>query len=439
MSQSSTLDVGLDVHQESIAVASVAKDHDAEVIDLGAMSTRPCDIDQLVRTRQSTAQRLVFVYEAGPCGYWWSRDLTKKGDVCWVVAPALMPQTAGDRVKPDRRDAVPLARLMRSGALTPVDVPQVADDALHDRTRARADTIRALHTATCRLKAFWLRHDIRSTGRATWRPAHLRWLREVGGPTPAPPIVFQAYVRALTEHAERLQRLAPALHEQVTAWRLDPVVDALQALRGVPFTVVVTTVAALGDLTRVENPRQLMKCLGLSPSESSSGARRRQGSLTTAGHPHARRAVVEGAWAYRDPAKVSRHVPLRLEQLPNPIQDISWKAHVRLCQRFRRVTARGNHANQVVVAIARELAGWMWAIATEIAVTPSASEIACYGTNRGEGFHRASAAAPPRCGATLDGVTRPAGTLAPRVRPAPDGCQSGGTPSTDLSRITRRF
>lgn len=134
--------------------------------------------------------------------------------------------------------------------------------------------------------------------------------------------------------------------------------------------MAVTTVAELGDLTRFETPRQLMKCLGLIPSEYSSGERRRQGTITKAGHTHARRALVEGAWSYRSPAKVSRHIQLRLEQQPNAIQDISWKAQVRLCKRFRRLMARGKHANQVVVAIARELVGVMWAIAKQVPVTP---------------------------------------------------------------------
>jgi transposase len=169
---------------------------------------------------------------------------------------------------------------------------------------------------------------------------------------------------------ELLQRLEQELHEHVKSWRLHPVVEALQALRGVQFTVAVTTVAELGDVTRFENPRQLMKYLGLIPSEYSSGERRRQGSITKAGNTHARRALVEGAWAYRYPAKVSRHLQLRLEKLPKPIQDISWKAQVRLCKRFRRLMARGKHANQVVVAIARELIGFMWAIAKQIPVTP---------------------------------------------------------------------
>jgi transposase len=282
----------------------------------------------------------------------------------------VIPEKAGDRVQTDRRDAVQLARLMRSGALTPVYVPTADDEAIRDLTRAREDALRDLKAAKFRLKAFLLRHDIHYTGRATWGPAHLRWLAEVVCPTPAQQIVFQEYVRAVNEHAERLQRLEQELHEQVTAWRLYPVIEALQALRGVQFTVAVTTVAELGDLTRFENPRQLMKFLGLSPSEYSSGERRRQGAITKAGNTHARRALVEGAWAYRYPAKVSRHLQLRLEQLPKPIQDISWKAQVRLCKRFRRLTARGKHANQVVVAIARELAGFMWAIAKEIAVTP---------------------------------------------------------------------
>jgi transposase len=158
MPQSSTLDVGLDVHTESIAVAYVAEDHSAEVIDRGTIGTRHADSDQLVRTLQSQAPHLVVVYGAGPCGSWLSRDLAKNGQVCGVVTPSLMPNKAGDRVNTDRRDAVQLARLMRSG----------------DLTRAREDALRDLKAAKCRLKAFWLRHDIRYTGRATWGPAHRR-------------------------------------------------------------------------------------------------------------------------------------------------------------------------------------------------------------------------------------------------------------------------
>jgi transposase len=369
MPQSSTLYVGLDVHKESIAVAYVAQDHGAEVTYLGTIGTRQCDIDNLIRKMQSKAKHLFFVYEAGPCGYWLYRYLTRKGYTCWVVAPSLIPKKSGDRVKTDRRDAVALARLMRSGDLTPVYVPSVEDEAMRDLSRAREDTLSDLKAAKFRLKAFLLRHDIRYTGRATWNPAHLRWLSEVVCATAAQQIVFQEYVRAVNEHTERLQRLEQELQEQVKAWRFYPVVEVLQALRGVQFTVAVTTVAELGDLTRFANPRELMKFLGLIPSEYSTGERRRQGSITKAGNTHARRALIEGAWAYRYPAKVSRHLQLRLEKQPKLIQDISWKAQVRLCKRYRRLSARGKHANQVVVAIARELIGFMWAMAKQIPVT----------------------------------------------------------------------
>jgi transposase len=369
MHQSSMLYIGMDVHKDSIAVAYITPDHGAEVTYLGTIGTRQCDIDQLIRKMQSKATDLVFVYEAGPCGYWLYRYLTKKGHDCWVVAPSLIPKKAGDRVKTDRRDAVQLARLARSGDLTVVYVPKVEDEAIRDLTRARADTISDLKDTKFRLKAFLLRHDIRYTGRATWSPAHLRWLSEVVCPTPAQQIVFQEYVRAVHEQTERLQRLEQELQEHVQAWRLHPVVEALQALRGVQFTVAVTMVAEIGDLTRFDNPRELMKFLGLIPSEYSSGEHRRQGSITKAGNTHARRALVEGAWAYRYPAKVSRHLQLRLEQQPKIIQDISWKAQVRLCKRYRRLVSRGKHANVVTVAIARELAGFMWAIAREVPVT----------------------------------------------------------------------
>jgi transposase len=350
-------------------VASVVQDHGAEVASLGTIGTRQCDIDQLIRKMPSKAQHLLFVYEAGPCGYWLSRYLQKKDDDCWVVAPSLIPKKAGDRVKTDRRDAVPLARLARSGDLTPVYVPTVDDEAIRDLTRAREETISDLKDAKFRLKAFLLRQDIRYAGRANWGPAHLRWLAEVVCPTPAQQIVLQEYVRTVTEHTARLGRLDQELREQVTTWRLHPVVDALQALRGVPCTVAVTMVAEMGDLTRFEHPSELMKFLGLVPAEYSSGQRRQQGGIPKTDNTHARRVLVEGAWAYRSPAKVSRQLQLRLEHQPKSMQDLSWKAQVRLCTRYRRLVAKGKHANVVTVAIARELVGFVWAIAQEVPIT----------------------------------------------------------------------
>jgi transposase len=306
MSASTTLDVGMAVPKASMAVAYVASDHDAQGIDLGTMGTRPAASDHLIRHLHAKATPLVVVYAAGPCGSWLSRYRRQTGDVCWVVAPALIPKTAGDRVKTDRRAAVPWARFMRAGELTPVDVPTVDDEALRARWRARDEAVADRKAAKCRLTAFVRRHDIRDTGPATWGPAHLRWLSDVVCPTPTPHRVFHAYVRAVTAHTARLQRLEHARQAHGKAWRVHPGVAALQAWRGVPLTVAVTTVAARGDVTRVEHPRPLMKSLGLIPSEDSPGERRRQGAMTTAGHPQARRALGEGAWASRDPAHVSR-------------------------------------------------------------------------------------------------------------------------------------
>jgi transposase len=370
MRQSRTLSIGLDVPKDSMAGASVADEHSAEVTSLGTIGTRPCDMAQLVRTRPANATPVDVVYDAGPGGSWRSRDLTKKGHHGWRGAPSRRPPKAGDRVKPDRRDAIPLARLLRAGELTSVSVPAVEDEASRDLSRAREDAIAALKAATFRLKALWLRHESRAPGRATWGPAPLRWRAAGVGATPAQPIVCQEDGRAVHAHTARLQRRGPALQAQVTSWRLPPVVEALEALRGVPFPVAVTRGAELGDLTRVEHPRPRLQYRGLIPAEDARGARRRPGPRTTAGHPSARRARVDGAWASRYPAKVSRHLPRRLEPPPNPSQDISWKAPVRRGTRDRRWIARGQQAHQVGVAMARAPAGFLWAMANQVPVQP---------------------------------------------------------------------
>jgi|RhiMetdeSRZDD1v2_1073273.scaffolds.fasta_scaffold73714_2 transposase len=261
---------------------------------------------------------------------------------------------------------------MRSGDLTPVDGPAIDDAAMRALSRAREETLRDLQAAKFRRNAFLLRHDSRSTGRAKGRPAHLRWRSEVVCPTPAPHMVFQAYVQTVTAQTERLGRRELARHAPVHTWRFSPVVEALQTLRGVQCTVAVTTVAARGDLTRFEHPRQRMHSLGLTPSAYASGGRRPQGSLTKTGHAQARRALVAGAWAYRDPATVSRHLQLRLEKLPAAIQASSWQAQVRLCTRDRPLMATGKNAHQVVGAMAREWRAFLWAMATPMAVTPKA-------------------------------------------------------------------
>jgi transposase len=366
MRKSSTLFVGLDVHKDSIVVAYAPEN--AEPVHLGSVGTRHGDIDTLIHKLKSKSTALVFVYEAGPCGYWLYRYLTRQGLHCWVVAPSLIPKKPGDRVKTDKRDALSLARLARSGDLTSVYVPQVADEAIRDLSRAREDALRDLNTARFRLKAFLLRNDIRYSGRANWGLEHLRWLARLVLSTPAQQIVFQESVRTVTERTELLHRLEGELLEHARQWRMYPVIEALQALRGVQFTVAITTLAELGDLTRFDQPRQLMKYLGLTPSEYTSGPRRLLGGITKCGNSHARRALIEAAKAYRHPAKVSEAIQARQQHLPKPIQDIAWKAQLRLCKRYRKLHARGKHHNTIAAAIARELAAFMWAIARQCAL-----------------------------------------------------------------------
>lgn len=366
MQQPTTLFVGLDVHKDSIAVAHAAGQRADPPHFVGSIGTRQIDIDNLVRRLHGKAPNLVFAYEAGPCGYVLHRYLTGKGLECRVVAPSLIPKKPGDRVKTDRRDAVELARLLRSGDLTAVRVPSVEDEAIRDLSRARDDAMRQLKASKVRLKSFLLRLGLHYTGRADWNDAHRRYLAKVVCPTPAQQIVFQESIRAVDEHVERLRRIEGELEELARQWRLEPLVSAYQALRGVQQTVALTVVAELGDITRFDNPRQLFAFVGLIPSEHSSGEKRRQGSITKAGNAHARRALVEGAWAYRYPAKISPIIRKRLEGLPPVVQDIGWKAQVRLCKRFRRLRARGKHSNVAVTAIARELLAFMWAIAREV-------------------------------------------------------------------------
>ena len=368
MQQRTTLFVGLDVHKDSISVSYAAGGRPEPAQFVGPIGTRQSDLDKLIRRLRSKASDLVFAYEAGPCGYVLHRYLTAKGFDCRVVAPSLMPKRPGDRVKNDRRDSVELARLLRSGDLTSVYVPTVEDEAVRDLCRARDATRVTLRAAKLRLSSFLLRLGLHYTGRASWSGAHRRYLAKVVCPTPAQQIVFQESVLAVDEQVDRLERIEQELHDLASSWRLYPVVEALQALRGVQWVVALTVVAELGDLTRFDNPRQLAAFVGLTPSEHSSGAKRRLGAITKAGNSRARRVLIEGAWSYRFPAKVSAQIQTRIEGLPKTVQDIGWKAQVRLCKRFRRLSTRGKHANIVVTAIAREMLAFMWAIAREVPI-----------------------------------------------------------------------
>lgn len=368
MKQHSITIVGLDVHKESIEIVLAETTGNQEIRHYGKIFGDLHSLETVIRKLKRPGRELQFVYEAGPCGYEIYRYLTKQGFACAVVAPSLVPRRSGDRIKTDRRDAATLARLHRAGELTPVYVPREDDEAMRDLTRAREDAVKALRTARQHLGAFLLRYGHRYPGKSTWTPAHNRWLADIAMPHPAQQIALQEYIHAVGECQTRLDRLVAQIVTLLPQWRLAPLVAALQALRGVAPIVAITTVAELGDITRFENPRQLMAYLGLVPAEYSSGASIKRGSITKTGNGHVRRALVEAAHAYGLPARVSRLLLKRQQDLPQPIRDIAWKAQVRLCGRFRRLLAKGKQKTKVVTAIARELSGFIWAIAQEVPV-----------------------------------------------------------------------
>jgi len=366
MTHSNILFVGMDVHKESIEIA-IADGANQEVRRYGKIGGTQDALRKTLRKLVSLGKTLHFCYEAGPCGYELYRYLVSQGHDCWVVAPSLIPKRAGDKVKTDKRDAIQLARLFRAGELTPVYVPDREDEAIRDLSRAREDAMLVQKAARQRLKSFLLRHDIRYQGKTAWTEAHLRWLAdEVRCPSPAQQIVFQEYVNAVTEAQHRLQRLNEQIEVFVKQWRLYPVVEALMSMRGVKMIVAVTVVSELGDLSRFDNPKQLMCFLGLTPSEYSSGDRQRRGRITKTGNGHVRRILIEAAWCYRYPAKVSPEMQLRQARLPLAIRDIAWRAQLRLTQRYQHMQRKGKPHNVTVVALARELCGFMWAIANEV-------------------------------------------------------------------------
>jgi transposase len=285
VNQYNTLFVGLDVHKDSIAVAYAPEQTGVEPTYLGPIGTRTCDIDKLIRQLHSKASKVLFVYEAGPCGYWLYRYLQKEGKHCMVVAPSLVPRRSGNRVKTDRSDARQLARLLRSEDLSPVYVPSPEDESVRDLCRLREDILSDLKSAKHRLESFLLRHDIRYEGKADWKAAHLRTLAHISLATPAQKIVFQEYVGAVTHLMDRLAVIEEEIRQHAKSWRLAPFVHAFQALRGVQLHVAVTIAAELGDIRRFEKPRQLMAYVGLHPSEYSSGDTRRQRGIAKTGNP----------------------------------------------------------------------------------------------------------------------------------------------------------
>jgi transposase len=356
--------VGLDVHKETIAIA-VAEPGRGEPVYRGEIANTPKKVERLIARLSEAFDGgvLLFCYEAGPCGYGLYRQLIGSGHDCQVVAPSLIPKKAGERIKNDRRDALKLARLLRSGDLTAVWVPDQEQERMRDLSRARDDLKAQERAARQQLNAFLLRHGRHwPKGKTRWTPAHENWLAGLKFDDPWQQVVLQTYIDAERAAGERVAQLNDQLMRALPEWSLAPVVGSLVALRGIDKLAAIVLLAELGDISRFDSPKQLMAFLGLVPSEHSSGGRRRQGAITLTGNGHARRMLVESAWSYRFPARQTKHLKRKASNASPTAKSIAWKAQTRLCGRYRTLTRAGKNTKLVCVAIARELCGFIWDI-----------------------------------------------------------------------------
>jgi transposase len=364
--------LGLDVHADTIAVA--VAEPNGEVRSIGVIPNRLESIRKAV-AKLGPVKHLKACYEAGPTGYVLYWQLTQLGVWCEVIAPSLVPVKAGDRVKTDRRDAEKLARCYRNGDLTAVWVPDAAHEALRDLVRTREDARQDQQRARQRLGKFLLRHGAQPPAdiKKKWTAKYMTWMHDhVHFEQPALQAAVTDYVHEVQHAGERIARLEEAIDKAVASApeQIRHVIAALQALRGVAQMTAVTIVAETGSLSRFQNPRQLMSYSGLVSREYSSGNRIQRGGITKTGNAHLRRVLVEAAWAYQHKPWVGGLLLKRQQGLEQKIKDIAWKAQWRLCTRYKKLAANGKNKPQVVTAIARELLGFMWAIAAELEPQP---------------------------------------------------------------------
>jgi len=356
--------IGMDVHKETIAVATAGKHGTPRYY--GEIANTAEAITKLVKKVVPSRSKAVFCFEAGPCGYGVYRQIMDMGYRCDVVALSLIPKKAGDRVKTDRRDAISLVRLLRANELTAVWVPDEQQEAMRDLTRMREDMKNMERQARQRLSGFLLRNKKVYAGDSKWTQAHFRWMEEARFESPIQQIVLQEYVDVVKHLQGRVTAVEQEIMKALDGWSLRLVVEALMALRGVSIVTAMTIVAEIGDISRFESPRQLMAYLGLVPSEDSSGNRQKRGGITKTGNGHVRRLLVEASWSYRLPARKTAHLQRKAEKTSEAVQAIAWKAQKRLCRRYWHLMQKGKLKVQACTAVARELTGFIWAIGHEI-------------------------------------------------------------------------
>jgi transposase len=360
--------VGFDTSKLRHAVAIADHGRTGEVRFLGEIENTAAATAKLVRKLAAKYERLTFCYEAGPTGYGLHRQIKSLGHECVVVAPSLIPKRPGDKVKTNRRDAVGLARLLRANELTAVWVPDGSHEAMRDLTRARETAMLDLRSKRQQVSALLLRQG-RSypDNKKTWTKAHLSWLASQKFDYPERRLVFEETMLAVRQAQERLERLEQAIRAAVPDWSLAEVVTGLMAMRGLDLISAATLLAEIGDLSRFRTPQQLMAYLGLVPSEESTGDTIKRGPITKAGNRRARRMLVECSWSYQHPPRVGSAKQHKVDAAPPAIREIAWKAQCRLYRRYRALIRKGKLKTVVITAIARELAGFIWAISREIA------------------------------------------------------------------------
>lgn len=357
--------VGLDVHKDSIVMA-VAEEGRSDAREIGRLASDWQTLHKQLKRLARGGYALSVCYEAGPTGFELHRRLLGAGYESQVIAPSLIPQKAGERDKTDRRDARRLAQCLRAGDLTAVWVPDGATEALRDLERARDDAKKAEKAAKQQLGKFLLRQGRLWSGGSNWTLRHLDWIRRQTFEHEAHNRVLRDYLKAVEDAAERVQRLMDDIEELVRQTVLAPLVTGLQALRGVQLLTAVVIAAEIGDLRRFPTAAEFMSFVGLVPSENSSGNRTRRGQITRTGNRYVRRLLIEAAWQYRFPARMSRALRSRNGNVSDPVRRIAWKAQKRLHRRFQHLTYQKNKPPQVAVtAVARELAGFVWGIGQE--------------------------------------------------------------------------
>lgn len=354
--------VGIDTSKLRNAVAVAEAGRMGEVRFLGEIDTTDQATCQLVAKLASKYASLTFCYEAGPTGYGLHRLIERLGHTCVVVAPSLIPKRKGDHVKTNRRDALELARLLRANELTAVWVPDQQHESMRDLTRARETAMRDLTRKRQQISSFLLRLGLHYPGKTAWGRMHRLWLCRQKIAQREQRIVFEDAVQAEVQAQARLDRLAQAIRDAVPDWSLAPMVTALQALRGIDLIAAATILAEIGDLTRFRSPRELMSYLGLVPSERSTGDRVKRGGITKAGNTRARRILVEAAWSYRFAPRVGVRKQAKVAACPEPVRAIAWQAQMRLAARYKALGKAGKKSTVVATAVARELAGFVWAI-----------------------------------------------------------------------------